>query len=487
MTVRQITELVKASNSVLVLGAGVTGYSASLVFSAAGNVVTVLDENEIPQEIALELQEHRISLASQFDISNFDPSKYDFVVKSPGIPKTSAMVKCLREADAKFVSELDLSYVFSGKPTVAVTGTNGKTTVCKLINQMFVESGLRSKLLGNVGRPLIGASIGGLIAGSKLESELFHASRDVVELSSYQLEDSNIFAPRVGICLNLSEDHLDRHGTMNSYLAAKARLFHNQDPKDDWSMINMDDPYAAKLRSSATGTFFPFGTLTPKLRSAEWGCFYDEKSDCTTFLAGKLAARFELTNSALQGYHNKINLTAAIAAALLNGAKIGAIEHVINNFQPLPHRMEPVGVVSGVKYINDSKSTNSSSALAALKVFQRQPQGTSVYFLLGGKPKETPWGEFAKKALELEIRIVLFGTEAQTIAKGLASVGLQISENSIFPSLEKATLAVASVAQEGDTVVLSPGCSSFDAYRNFEERGRDFRSLVNQLSSTQIT
>ena len=482
--VSKLEKHVRDSKSLLVLGAGKTGHGLALVFSKAGRTVTVLDENKLPEDSGREFLENDIVYYDEQAVDDFWATKpdLDFAVKSPGISPDSEVVKKARSLGVRFVSELDLLYALSGKPSVAVTGTNGKTTVCSLINQMLVYSGLKSKLLGNVGRPMASILLGPLVDKQSLESELRGEPRDVFEVSSYQLEEIEFFAPKIGVWLNLNHDHLERHGDMDSYMEAKGKLFSNQSAKHDWAVLNIDDPYFSRFEKAAKGSIFPFGTLTESLKNSPHGCFYDQNTEQVTFLAGNIAARFDLSKTPLIGSHNRVNLTAAIAASMLSGASVGAIEFVVERFCPLPHRMELVRVIDGVKYINDSKATNVASAVAGVKSILEDVEG-QLFLLLGGQAKKGEWEEIAEVMRNEKINPVCFGGSSEQVANELLHFGTEVPPEQIHPSLSEAFYQSFAASKDGDVVLLSPGCASFDAYSSFEERGEDFSSMVDRASA----
>jgi len=483
-SVSKLEKLIRDSKSVLVLGSGKTGHGLALVFAKSGRMVTVLDEKKLSEENAREFLENEIACFEEEEVEGFYQNKPDigFALKSPGISPEAAIVKKANSLGLKFVSELDLLYALAGKPKVAVTGTNGKTTVCSLINQMLVYSGLKSKLLGNVGRPLASILLGPIMDKNALQSELRGEPRDVFEVSSYQLEDVEFFAPKIGVWLNLNQDHLERHGDMEGYFQSKANLFVNQNLRTDWSLLNVDDLYFEKFKKVAKGTVFPFGTLTKEVKDSSHGCFYDSSTEQVTFLAGKTAARFDLSKTPLIGSHNRVNLTAAIAASMLAGASVGAIEFVIEKFCPLPHRMELVRIIDGVKYINDSKATNVASAVAGVSSIVDDVDGR-IFLLLGGQAKKGEWEDIAGIIRSQEIQPVCFGGSGSEVASELVECGLEVPEDQIHNSLSEAFYHCHASSEKGDVVLLSPGCASFDFYSGFEERGDDFASMVDRASA----
>jgi len=349
----------------------------------------------------------------------------DVLVKSPGVPGEAPLVVAARERGIPVWSEVELASRFLENPIVGVTGTNGKTTTTELLGAM-----LPAPTAGNVGTAL---------------SELHDASAPgpglpiVCELSSFQLEDIDTFKPNIAVLLNLEPDHLDRHGTFEAYRDAKLRIFENQTPED----------VAIVPRG--------FGPVPGSARRVEFSA--DDELPAEPLIPGR---------------HNRENAAAATAAARAFGQDDDAIAHVLRTFPGVPHRLELVGEIGGVRFVNDSKATNTAAARRALTAYE-----APLHLILGGSLKGERFDEFAADVARANVvRAYLIGEAAEPLATdlGYASVPFVVST-----TLERAVADAAGPAQRGEIVLLSPACASYDQFRDFEHRGEEFKRLVQNL------
>ncbi len=377
----------------------------------------------------------------------------DLVVTSPGVAPTSRL---LMEADRRripVIGELELGSRFVKAPIVAVTGTNGKSTVTTLIGEIFKAAGRHVFAGGNLGTPLAAA------AGEEFEVV-------VAEVSSYQLERTERFKPHVAVHLNLAEDHLDRYKDLDEYGSAKARLFRMQD-RYDWAILNRDDPRVWSLRTRIFAQVMSFG-LEPAETTPAIG--YDGSD--LIFDIRTRHGRISLKRMRLAGRHNVANAMAAAAAALVSGIEPRVIEVALADFSGLPHRMEFVGERGGVTYVDDSKGTNVAAVVEALAAM-RAP----VILIAGGVDKG---GDYAplREPLGQKVRLlILIGAARDTMRAALKGA----TEIELVRTLDQAVRRAAAAARRGETVLLSPACSSFDQFRNYAERGRIFQELVRAL------
>jgi UDP-N-acetylmuramoylalanine--D-glutamate ligase len=381
----------------------------------------------------------------------------ELVVASPGVAPTSRL---LIEADRRripVIGELELGSRFVAAPIVAVTGTNGKSTVTTLIGEIFKAAGRRVFVGGNLGTPLVEAARG--------EFDVV-----VAEVSSYQLERTERFKPHVGVHLNLAEDHLDRYKDLDEYGAAKARLFRMQD-RYDWAILNRDDPRVWSLRTKLSAQVMSFG-LGPAEFTPAIGCDGADLIFDTHASNGRISLERLLKRLRLVGRHNIANAMAAAAAALVSDIEPRVIEAVLADFAGLPHRMEFVAERDGVTYIDDSKGTNVASVVEALAAV-RSP----VILIAGGMDKGGDYAPLRAPLQEKVRRLILIGAARDTMRAALGSA----TETELAQTLEEAVRRAAAAAQRGDTVLLSPACSSFDQFRNYAERGRIFQELVRAL------
>jgi len=385
----------------------------------------------------------------------------ELVVVSPGVSPVSALVRAAQAAGIPIVGELELASRFIKCPVLAVTGTNGKSTVTALLGDICSNAGLKTFVGGNLGTPLSQA-----------------ADRDfdiaVVEVSSYQLETIQQFKPLVAIHLNLSEDHLDRYRDLNAYGRAKARIFENQDASD-WAILNRDEPPVWKLRHDLRARVLSFGLAPPRLIPAIWEqepSPYNHACRHLRFDLGGPSGRIRMNGFKLPGRFNRANAMAAAAAALALNLQPEPIERAFAQFRGLSHRLEFVRENLGVTYLDDSKGTNVAAVAQALAAVP-----APVILIAGGVAKGGSY-ESLREPLRQKVRmLLLFGAARQTMGQQLhGSTRIQYVEN-LFGAVE----AAAAGARPGDTVLLSPACASFDQFKNYAERGRYFQELVRAL------
>jgi len=367
-------------------------------------------------------------------------------------------------------SELELAYALFPNPFDAVTGTNGKTTTTALLGHLFATAGRPARVLGNIG-----------VAVTSVAGDIRPHEELVVEVSSFQLEDIHAFRPAVGIFLNLTPDHLDRHGSMERYLACKANLFASQ-RAGDVAVLNLADPAVAALGIELSGrpggprvAFFSVDAPGTVL-TATPGSWVDAG---WMFLEGEPI--LPLSGIQLPGRHNLENCLAAGTAALARGVDREAVAEGLHTFAGVAHRLEKAGTIAGVTYVNDSKATNVEATLTALKAY---PEGT--HLILGGRDKASDYRPVARACARGCRAVYLIGEATSLMEAAFAEVrereGVRGPEIQAAGDLETAVRAAAKAAGAGDVVLLAPACASFDQYRNFEERGEHFRTIVEQLA-----
>ncbi|HET7417240.1 MAG TPA: UDP-N-acetylmuramoyl-L-alanine--D-glutamate ligase [Solirubrobacterales bacterium] len=377
------------------------------------------------------------------------------VVKSPGVPREAPVIATALERGIEVVGEIEMAWRALPNRFVAVTGTNGKTTTVELIGHLYRTAGEPVAVAGNVGTAL-----------SELVGELPADSTVVCECSSFQLEDTTAFAPECAVFLNLAPDHLDRHRDLESYLAAKLRIFANQG-NDDVAVYNGDDPFLAgtDLGGCARRVAFCHGAGPDcEVAFAEGTIFYDGEP---------LLAASEL---GLFGEHNVANAMAAAAAALSMGLDREAVREGLRSFAGVGHRLEPVAEIDGVRFVNDSKATNVASATVGIRAFEG-----GVHAILGGSEKDEPFTPLIDPIRERVRACYLIGATMERMARELAPVLEAGVELHRCADLEDAVRRAADAAGSGEVVLLSPACASFDAFDNFEQRGERFREIVAGL------
>lgn len=440
---------------VLVVGLARTGIATALFCAARGARVTATDtrtEKELGDTVAtlqqapvaLELGGHRQEIILDADL----------VIPSPGVPADARLLQFARSKGVTIWSEIELAYRFLKGRLIGITGSNGKTTTTSLIDHLLRCAGCSTILAGNIGTPLI----------SCVEKSS-DKTITVAELSSFQLELIEKFRPSISVFLNLTPDHLDRHHTLESYGAAKARIFENQTESDS-AILNADDPGTTPYAPAKPHLFW----FSRKQRVAQ-GAFVKE-SEILFRQEGVEETILKLADIPLAGAHNVENVLAAVAAARLAGAEPAAIAKGVRSFAGVEHRLEFVAEIGGVRFYNDSKATNVDATLKALDAFPGR-----ILIILGGKDKGSDYTVLQAPLREKAILALLIGAAADKIEKQIAgSVAIE-QAGTLARAVETATHA----ARAGDVVLLAPACASFDQFQNYEHRGRVFKELVHQL------
>jgi len=383
-------------------------------------------------------------------------SGVETVVKSPGVPAEAPVIRTARERGIPVVGELELSWRMLPNRIVAVTGTNGKTTVVEWLGHVWREAGLPVAVAGNVGTPL-----------ASLAGSLDPDATVVCECSSFQLEDSVAFAPEVAALLNLAPDHLDRHGTLTDYLEAKLRIFANQG-EEATAILDADEPALAELELPGEAIRSAYGI--DACADAEELCAVSFSDGEVRDAEGPLLALWDLP---LAGEHNLRNAMAVAACALAAGVEREALASGLRSFAGVPHRLERVAEIGGVAFVNDSKATNAAAADAALRAFDG-----GVRAILGGSLKGGGFAELAPAVAERCVACYLIGEAEGALAADLAGAGVPLHR---CGDLASAFATAADDARVGETVLLAPACASFDAFRDYVERGERFRELVAEL------
>jgi len=453
---KQQTEIVLRGKRVLVVGLAKTGISTARFLKQQGAIVTatdILPASRIKGIDALhntgvEVETGRHSLKHFLNA--------DLIVVSPGI---SPDIEPLREARGKgieIISEIELAFNFIEEPIVAIAGTNGKTTTTTLIGKVLGDAGKRVFVGGNIGLPLIEY----VMADKK-------ANYLVAEVSSFQLEGIRRFRPHIAILLNITEDHLDRYASFDEYIVAKLRLFENMD-KGDFAIINIDDPTIKSRISNLKSqiSILPFSSSTV----LKQGIYYRNRR--IIYAVEGVEECYATGGFKLKGIHNMENIMAAIAAARICGVPKDKILKSIEEFNGLPHRMEFVKEINGVAYYNDSKGTN-IGALQKSLVGMNSP----VILIAGGKDKGGDY-RVLKDLIRKKVKLLILLGEAKNKMKDALG---DCTETRLVESLSEAVTVAAKRAAAGDVVLLSPACSSFDMFKNYEERGELFRREVMGL------
>ena len=437
---------------VLVIGLARTGRECARFLVEQGASVTVSDlrpEAELKDEVK--------SLAG-LPIRYFFGAEerrwleaIDCVIPSPGVAAENPLLSEAVASGIPVLSEIELAYRFFRAPLVAVTGTNGKSTTTTLIGEMVKAGGQKVFVGGNLGTPFIGAASGEWDWG-------------VLEISSFQLEWIERFRPRIAALLNVTEDHLDRYTTFDDYRRAKERIFEAQS-EGEFAVLNREDPRVWALKATVKARVISFG-----FTEVSEGAY--ATANMIVWRDGANEERFPLADVKIQGVHNVENMMAAVAAAKLAGVARQPIQQTLENFPGLEHRLEFVREKDGVSYYNDSKGTNVGAVVKSLAGFS-----APVILIAGGVDKGGDYGPLEEEIKRKVRRLVLFGAAKNVIARALGP----LTETVIVENLTAAVGDAAAAARAGDVVLLSPACSSFDQFRNYAERGRSFKNLVQAL------
>jgi UDP-N-acetylmuramoylalanine--D-glutamate ligase len=438
----------------LVVGLARSGQAAARLLAARGERVRAVDSGHPPG--AERLSEWGVEVLLDADgLAQLEGTHT--VVKSPGVPREAAVIAAALERDIVVTGELELAWRALPNRFLAVTGTNGKTTTVELLGHIFRGAGEPVAVAGNVGVPVTG-----------LVGEVDPDATVVCEASSFQLEDTSLFAPEGAIFLNLAPDHLDRHGDLPAYLDAKLRIFANQG-NDDVAVWNGDDPELAGVDLGGCARRIEF------CRGASPDCEVAAAGG-TIFWDGE--PLLETAELGIPGEHNVENAMAAAAAALSFGIDRETVIAGLRSFAGVPHRLELVAELDGVRFVNDSKATNVGAASVGIASFDR-----GVHTILGGSDKGEPFGSLVGPLRERAAAAYLLGDTAARMEAELAPAAAAGVPLHRVADLESAVRAAAAAAKPGEVVLLSPACASFDAFPNFETRGERFREIVAALGT----
>lgn len=449
---------------VLVVGMARSGVAAAQLLRASGAEVTVND-SKTEEELGAHLKPlEGLQVERRFGCGAMELLEgKDVLVISPGIPDSAPFVVRAREMGIYVIGELELASQLADGTLVAVTGTNGKTTTVSLLGEMFTNSGRMTHVVGNIGYPF---SLASLI--SRKEDVI------VCEVSSFQMETADTFHPHVALLTNITEDHLNRHGTMAVYTALKMRMFQKQ-TADDYAVFNADDPGLDGLHRQVKSHVLFFS----RRKEVREGAFVRDGQIWIT-LKGNEKRVCGTDEVFIPGPHNLENALGAVCVAAAMNVPIPVIRHSLKTFRGVEHRIESVRELDGVEYINDSKGTNVDSTIKAV---QTMSQPTVI--ILGGYDKHTSFDPLTREIINSPMirEAVLIGETAGLIRNSLERAGF--SRITDAGSMREAVEKARDLADKGWCVLLSPACASFDMFRDYEERGRVFKEIVNGLQERE--
>jgi UDP-N-acetylmuramoylalanine--D-glutamate ligase len=442
---------------VVIVGMGQTGMAAAEFLTRQGAAVTV---SEIKTEGELGNSPRQLrSWGVEVEMGGHSPETLvggEMIVLSPGVDPTIPPLVRARAQGIPVVSEVELASWYLDPPMIAVTGTNGKSTTTALIGHILSGWGKRVFVGGNIGTPLTEYLLRG-----------HEADYVVAEVSSFQLEGTASFNPWIALLLNLGEDHLDRHPTPSAYAATKARIFRNQGSKE-WAIVNTDDPVVRSLTPRIKAHLFPFG----RTRNGEQGVWLEGRE--TVVCHGPWSEeRFSLEHAKLRGMHNYENIMAAIGTAVICGAPRHVIQESVDAFAGLEHRLEWVGAWNGVSVYNDSKATNVASAWRALTSLDEP-----IILLAGGRDKGGDYSLLKDPLAERVRALILMGEAKEKMYHAFQD----LLPCHLVARMEEGVRLAWGMARPGDTILLSPACSSYDMFADYRERGRTFKEIVRKLA-----
>jgi UDP-N-acetylmuramoylalanine--D-glutamate ligase len=441
---------------VLVVGLGKSGVASALFLKDRGARVTVSDTKSPDQlrgEIPI-LLDHGITVETGGHGERTFRGQ-DLIVVSPGVPVDAPPLVQARAAGEPVIGEIELAAQNLTGPIVAITGSNGKTTTTTLAGEILAAGGLPVAVGGNIGTPAIS-----LVAAASRDTVI------VLEVSSFQLETIQTFRPKVAVILNITPDHLDRHRTFQTYVAAKARIFENQQP-DDFAVLNEDDPTCRTLRDRTRAQVFWF-SRKQEVQNGAWVrdgkiLFRDSSGQREIMLVSEIP---------LKGAHNVENVLAGVCAGALMGCEPAKIRKAIQEFKAVEHRLEYVATIKGVEYFNDSKATNVDATIKALESFPK-----NIHLILGGKDKGSDYTVLNDLLRERVKRVYTIGAAAEKIESHIKDAAEIVHAETLDNAIRRA----AAVAQPGDIVLLAPACASFDQFQSYNHRGRVFKEVVHSL------
>lgn len=452
----------KRQRSFTVIGAGRSGIGVSKLLAEKGNRVVLYDEkeeNELKYLDRASLTDAGIELSlGQWDDSYFN---CDAVIKSPGVPSSNEIIAKATVAGIKILSEIEAAYEYCPCPIVAVTGTNGKTTTTVLAGEMFRNAGFDVRVCGNVG-----------LAFSEVVSGLSAESIVVLEVSSYQLEDIYSFRPAAGIMMNITPDHLDRHGSFENYLAAKMRIAENMDD-ECLLIVNYDDEIlrAESKKVNAPKAFFGMSKevfINTDIGAYSDGAriyFFDKEKEL-------LETIMETREINIRGMHNLYNSLAAAISARVFGIEKEMIASTLRKFPGVEHRIEFVRELRGIRFFNDSKATNVESMSVALDAFEG-----GIILIMGGREKGNDYSHVDDAVKQKVKMIIAIGESKDKVKKHFESMVIVEEAD----SMKDAVMLALNSGESGDSILLSPACKSFDMFDSFEHRGEVFKKAVNEL------
>lgn len=447
----------------LVVGLGKSGISAARYLAGVGANVTVTDVKT--REELGDVLKPISALNIQFKLGANDLShieNYDTVIASPGVPLDLPQLKDAQKHKIPIIGELELAVTQIDKPIIAVTGTNGKTTTTALIGHLLNLSGQKACVAGNIGICLL-----------DVLDEARQSDFVVLEVSSFQIETTPSLKPYISILLNVTPDHLDRHLSFTAYAECKSNLIHKT-PAQGYGIYNVTDEAISAKVLSARCRLIPFdaaGRHLSSKRKKSWGAWFGD--GLLNVSLNDVVIKFDLENVTLEGIHNRENMLAALAAALVADADIDALQEALRSFKGLPHRVQLVGEYKGVRFYDDSKGTNVGATIRALEGFAEP-----VVLIAGGLSKGASFSVMSEQIKKHVKKLVLIGDAAAQMEKEFGGS----VDTSLAASMDEAVKIATTTAAPGEVVLLSPACASFDMFKDYADRGDAFQRAVKKVA-----
>jgi len=443
----------------LVLGAGKSGIASARFLAEKGAIVALHDRKPMVEwsADAMALKDAGVGLIDG-DLPSWLLDQIDLVVISPGIPTKNIPARYVERKDGEVIGEIELAFRFMKGRIIGITGSNGKTTTTTLVGEILKREGLETFVAGNIGTPLV-----------EIAEMTTETSWTVIELSSFQLETIKTFRPNIGMCLNVTPNHMDRYDFFSDYAAAKHRMFMNQ-TGDDLAILGADNETTASWRSGLLAHVTMFSAM-------------HELPDGLFLRGSELVSRSGRSEKVLmsrddiriKGIHNVENVLAASAVALACGVEPETIRDAVREFRGVEHRLEFVRDLNDISFFNDSKATSVDASVKAVSSFEEESGKTVL--ILGGKGKNAPYAPLIEPIQKSVKAVVVIGADAMKIKEELSSVIEIIDAESMADAVQKAF----ALAESGDRVLLAPACASYDMFESFEHRGNVFKEEVNKL------
>ncbi|KNF09923.1 UDP-N-acetylmuramoylalanine--D-glutamate ligase MurD [Gottschalkia purinilytica] len=443
--------------NILVLGLAVSGVSTSKALSKLGAnvIVTDMKKEEELKEYIEELKDIHITYV--LGSNDVDLEKIDLIIKSPGIPLDIPIIKNAESKGIEVITDIELSYRISKNRFIAITGTNGKTTTTSLTGEIFKKAGFGTHVTGNIGVGILWEVV------NSHDDDVF-----IIEASSFQLDSTKKFKPKVSLITNITPDHLNWHKTIENYIKAKQKVFRNQD-KDDFTILNYDDHILRSMEKYTSGNLIFFSSSNVLSKGVYVKDNYIVVND------GKnIKNVISLDHIKIPGKHNLENALSAVAIAWVMGVSIDVISDVLMNFEGVEHRLEFVDEIKKVRYFNDSKGTNPDASIKAIEAIN-----SPIILIAGGMDKGGSFDDFVDSFDNKVKALILIGETAEKIKN--TAINKKFSNIYIVETIQEAVQKSFEISNEGDNVLLSPACASWDMFESYEERGRVFKKEVKLL------